>query len=82
MVWRATSAVALQDTYLGYGTVADNLRFGKFRCDQEELGQQRGPATAHDFIQALSQGYETIVGERGLRLSAASVTASPLPAPC
>ena len=68
-VLRRHIAVVMQDTYLVHGTVADNLRFGKPDATQEELEEAARAANAHDFIQALPQGYETVVGERGLRLS-------------
>jgi ATP-binding cassette subfamily C protein CydCD len=68
-VLRRHIAVVMQDTYLVHGTVAENLRFGKFEATQEELETAARAAYAHEFIQALPQGYDTIVGERGLRLS-------------
>ena len=68
-VLRRHIAVVMQDTYLVHGTVADNLRFGKPDATQEELEEAARAGNAHDFIQALPQGYETIVGERGQRLS-------------
>jgi ATP-binding cassette subfamily B protein len=68
-VLRRHIAVVMQDTYLVHGTVADNLRFGKPEATQDELEAAARAANAHDFIQALPMGYETLVGERGLRLS-------------
>jgi ATP-binding cassette, subfamily B, bacterial len=68
-VLRRHVAVVMQDTYLVHGTVADNLRFGEPDATQEELEAAARAANAHDFIQALPMGYETVVGERGLRLS-------------
>jgi ATP-binding cassette subfamily C protein CydCD len=68
-VLRRHIAVVMQDTYLVHGTVADNLRFGKPDATQEELEEAARAANAHDFIQALPLGYDTVVGERGLRLS-------------
>jgi ATP-binding cassette, subfamily B, bacterial len=68
-VVRRHIAVVMQDTYLVHGTVADNLRFGKPEATQAELEAVARAANAHDFIQALPMGYETVVGERGLRLS-------------
>jgi ATP-binding cassette, subfamily B, bacterial len=62
-------AVVAQDTYLFYGTVAENLRLGKPDATRAELEQAARTANAHDFIAALPQGYDTIVGERGTRLS-------------
>src|SRR5919108_3261341 len=68
-VLRRHIAVVMQDTYLAHGTIAENLRFGKPGATQKELEAAARAANAHDFIQALPMGYETIVGERGIRLS-------------
>jgi ATP-binding cassette, subfamily B, bacterial len=68
-VLRRHIAVVMQDTYLVHGTVADNLRFGKPEATPAELEAAARAANAHDFIQALPMGYDTVVGERGLRLS-------------
>ncbi len=62
-------SVVSQDTYLFHGTVAENLRFGKSGATNDELEQAARAANAHGFIESLPQGYETIVGERGIRLS-------------
>ena len=62
-------AVVAQDTYLFYGTVAQNLRLGRSEATQQELEAAARAANAHDFIMALPNGYDTIVGERGARLS-------------
>ena len=66
---RGRLAVVNQDTYLFYGTVADNLRMGKPDATQFELEDAARIANAHQFITLLPQGYETVVGERGVRLS-------------
>ena len=66
---RSRLAVVNQDTYLFHGTVEDNLRLGKPDATQQELEGAARVALAHDFIVRLPKGYETIVGERGLRLS-------------
>ena len=66
---RAQMSVVSQDTYLFYGTVAENLRLARPEATQEEIEEAARVAHAHEFISALPQGYETIVGERGLRLS-------------
>jgi len=62
-------AVVNQDTYLFHGTVEDNLRFGKPEATQAELEAAARAANAHDFIDRLPQGYQTVIGERGVRLS-------------
>src|SRR4029077_831637 len=62
-------AVVAQDTYLFYGTVAENLRLAKPQATQQEVEAAARAANAHDFIMALPNGYETLVGERCARLS-------------
>ena len=62
-------AVVNQETYLFHGTVADNLRFGKPGATAGELEAAARAANAHEFIARLPQGYDTVVGERGIRLS-------------
>jgi ATP-binding cassette, subfamily B, bacterial len=66
---RALMAVVHQDTYLFHGTVAENLRMGRPEATQAELEAAAREAHAHEFINWLPQGYETVVGERGVRLS-------------
>ena len=65
----ARIALVAQDAALFYGTVADNVRLGRPDASDAEVEQATRDARAHDFIMALPQGYETILGERGLRLS-------------
>ena len=66
---RDNISVVTQDTYLFHGTVAENLRFGKPDATQLELEDAARAANAHEFISRLPQGYETVVGERAVRLS-------------
>ncbi len=66
---RSQFAMVSQDTYLFHGTVEDNLRLGKPDATQEELEAAARAANAHAFIEALPQGYRTVIGERGIRLS-------------
>jgi ATP-binding cassette subfamily C protein CydCD len=66
---RRNIAVVSQDTYLFHGTVEDNLRMGKPEATMAELEEAARAANAHGFISALPQGYQTVVGERGVRLS-------------
>ena len=66
---RGLIAVVSQDTYLFHGTIEDNLRIGKPGADLDELEAAARAANAHEFIEALPQGYQTIVGERGAKLS-------------
>src|SRR6266568_5051343 len=66
---RSQVAVVAQDTYLFYGTVAENLRVAKPEATPAELETACRAANAHDFILALPRGYDTLIGERGVRLS-------------
>lgn len=66
---REQIALVTQDTYLFHGTIADNLRFGKPDATADELISAARVANVHDFIQSLPDGYETQVGEYGVRLS-------------
>jgi thiol reductant ABC exporter CydD subunit len=66
---REQLAVVAQDTYLLYGTVADNLRLAQPDATRAEMEAAARAANVHDFIAALLDGYETQVGERGLTLS-------------
>ena len=65
----AQIAVVHQDTYLFHGTVEDNLRLGRPEATDAELVAAAQDANAHDFILALPQGYQTMLGERGVNLS-------------
>jgi ABC-type multidrug transport system fused ATPase/permease subunit len=62
-------AVVLQDTFLFNGTVRENIVYGKPGATEEEVVAAAQAAHAHDFVAALPEGYETEVGERGVRLS-------------
>src|SRR6266545_4426025 len=66
---RGLIAVVSQDTYLFHGTVAENLRMGKPDAMPAELQAAARAANAEEFVTRLPQGYETVVGERGIRLS-------------
>jgi ATP-binding cassette, subfamily C, bacterial CydD len=66
---RSKMALVAQDAYLFYDTVERNLRLGKPQATSEELIEAAKAASAHDFIRSLPEGYETIVGERGVLLS-------------
>src|SRR5436853_2388806 len=66
---RGLIAVVSQDTYLFHGTVEQNLRMGKPDATPAQLQAAARAANAEEFIVRLPQGYDTVVGERGLRLS-------------
>jgi subfamily B ATP-binding cassette protein MsbA len=58
-----------QETQLFGGTVRENILYGKLDADEDELAAAARAANAHDFIQQLPYGYDTVVGERGVKLS-------------
>ena len=58
-----------QESYLFYGTVRDNIAYGSFEATDAEIQAAAEAAEAHDFIGNLPDGYETMVGERGVKLS-------------
>ncbi len=66
---RRQVAVVLQDTFLFNATVRENLLYGKPDASDEELEAAAAAAYAHEFIEALPNGYNTEIGERGVRLS-------------
>lgn len=66
---RQNIGTVAQDVFLFEGTVKDNIRFGKPDATDEEIVSAAKRAEIHDFILSLPQGYDTNVGERGVRLS-------------
>lgn len=66
---RSNIGVVAQDVYLFSGTIRDNLIYGKADATEEELIEAAKKAGAHDFISSLPDGYDTYVGERGVKLS-------------
>ncbi len=66
---RRNIGIVQQDVYLFAGTVADNIRYGKLDASRQEIIEAAKQAHAHDFILALPDGYDTDIGQRGVRLS-------------
>ncbi|MDX2140682.1 MAG: ABC transporter ATP-binding protein [Chloroflexota bacterium] len=66
---RRQIGVVQQDVYLFAGTVADNIAYGKPGASREEIMAAAQRANAHSFIMALPQGYDTDIGQRGVKLS-------------
>ncbi len=66
---RNAIGIVQQDVYLFSGTVFDNISYGKQGASREEVIEAAKKAGAHDFIMALKNGYDTYVGERGVKLS-------------
>ena len=66
---RQQISIVLQDVFLFYGTVRENLLFGRPGASEQEIVAAAKAANAHEFIEQLPNGYDTLVGERGVRLS-------------
>ncbi len=66
---RQQISIVLQDVFLFYGTVRENLLFGRPEADEVEMIAAAQAANAHDFISQLPEGYDTLIGERGVKLS-------------
>jgi len=66
---RGQIGIVPQETALFSGSVRDNIRYGKLDATQDEIEAAAQAANAHDFIADLPLGYETLVGERGVKLS-------------
>ena len=66
---RQQISIVLQDVFLFHGSVRDNLLFGKPDASEEEMIEAAKVANAHDFISTLPEGYDTLIGERGVKLS-------------
>ncbi|MCJ8006518.1 ABC transporter ATP-binding protein [Lederbergia wuyishanensis] len=66
---RRNVGIVQQDVYLFAGTVLENIRYGKPDATKEEIIAAAKNANAHDFIIALPNGYETDIGQRGVKLS-------------
>jgi len=67
--YRSNIGLVLQEPFLFFGTVADNIAYGKPNATREEIVAAARAAHAHDFILRLPQGYDSLVGERGQGLS-------------
>lgn len=66
---RASVGVVFQEPFLFSGTVRDNIAYGRPDASEEDIVAVAKRANAHDFIMAFPAGYDTVIGERGLRLS-------------
>jgi subfamily B ATP-binding cassette protein MsbA len=66
---RKQIALVLQDTFLFDGTVRENIMYGRLDASEEEMIAAAQAANAHDFIMLLPCGYDTEIGERGIKLS-------------
>ncbi len=68
-VLRNSFGYVFQETYLFGSSVKENIRFGRPDASDEDVMEAAKAACAHDFIMELPEGYDTYVGERGIRLS-------------
>nr|MDQ6933586.1 ABC transporter ATP-binding protein/permease [Candidatus Eremiobacteraeota bacterium] len=66
---RAAIAIVPQETQLFRGTITENIRYGRLNASDPEVRAAAHQANAEEFINAFPQGYDTEVGERGVRLS-------------
>lgn len=66
---RAQIGIVPQETLLFGGTIRENILYGRLEATEDEIIAASKAANAHDFIIGLPDGYDTIVGERGMRLS-------------
>lgn len=66
---RDNVGIVQQDVYLFTGTIIDNIRYGKRNATKEEIVEAAKNANAHEFIMGLPNGYETDIGQRGVKLS-------------
>jgi ATP-binding cassette, subfamily B, bacterial len=67
--YRSHMGLVLQEPYLFFGTIADNIAYGKSTASRQEIVAAARAAHAHEFILRLPQGYDSLVGERGQGLS-------------
>jgi len=66
---RSQIGIVLQETTLFTGTIRENIAFGRPGASEVEIVEAARAAAAHDFIMQMAQGYDTLVGERGVTLS-------------
>ena len=67
--YRANVGIVLQDPFLFYGTIAENIAYGRPDASHEQIVAAARAARAHEFILRLPDGYDSLVGERGQTLS-------------
>lgn len=66
---RNNIGIVQQDVYLFAGTIMDNIRYGKPEASDEEVIRAARRANAHEFIMSFPDGYDTDIGQRGVKLS-------------
>ena len=66
---RRNIGIVQQDIYLFNASIRDNILYGRLDATEEEVVEAAKRANIHDYIMTLEQGYDTVIGERGVRLS-------------
>ncbi|MBE3582803.1 MAG: ABC transporter ATP-binding protein [Limnochordaceae bacterium] len=66
---RSQVGVVLQETFIFSGTILENVRYGRLDATREEVEEAARQANAHEFIERLPAGYDTVLSERGVNLS-------------
>ncbi len=66
---RKNIGIVQQDVTIFWGTIKDNIRYGNIEASDEEIIEASKKARIYDFIQKLPQGFQTLVGEKGVKLS-------------
>ena len=66
---RRTIGIVQQDVFLFSGTIRDNIRYGRLDATDEEIVEAAKRANIHDYVMTLEKGYDTEIGERGVKLS-------------
>ncbi|MGW8323548.1 MAG: ABC transporter ATP-binding protein [Thermodesulfobacteriota bacterium] len=67
--WRNQVSLVSQDTFLFHSPIAENIRFSKPEATDRQIIDAARAACIHEFIESLPEGYQTVVGDRGVRLS-------------
>ena len=67
--YRRLLGIVEQDTFLFDGTIANNIAYGRRGATPEQITRAAMLANAHEFIEKLPAGYDTLIGERGVKLS-------------
>jgi subfamily B ATP-binding cassette protein MsbA len=67
--WRNQIAIVSQDVYMFSTSVLENIAYGRLDATEDEIIEAAKLANAHEFIMQLPEGYDTKVGDRGIRLS-------------
>ncbi|HEX8914890.1 MAG TPA: ABC transporter ATP-binding protein, partial [Humisphaera sp.] len=67
--YRRLLGIVEQDTFLFDGSIADNIAYGAREATREQIAEAARQANAHEFIERLDDGYDALIGERGVKLS-------------